>query len=189
MPRWKAGKKQKSGTNNATKAAAKAASDAAVARGEPNPNPVGRPPLMQGAEVVPSTPVGLPRGSERRGAAIAAGEDAGLIPIWQLPKRRRLAQGAYADDPAADISPLTYVSVSEGEVRTAIKVAYVKTLKAPPESEWTGSDGTINTIIHDLVPGVGYGTVHDVLIRIKGAEENKMDIDVGKQCFPKGRPR
>ena len=103
-------------------------------------------------------------------------------------KRPRLAQGAYADDPAADISPLEYVSVSEGEVRTAIKVAYVKTLKAPPESEWTGSDGTIN-VIRELVPGVGYGTVHDVLIRIKGAEENKMDIDVGKQCFPKGRPR
>ena len=166
----------------------KAASDAAVARGEPNPTPVGRPPLMQGDEVVPSTPVGLPRGSERRGAAIAAGEDAGLM-IPSDAKRPRLAQGAYADDPAADISPLTYVSVSEGEVRTAIKVAYVKTLKAPPESEWTGSDGTINVIIRDLVPGVGYGTVHDVLIRIKGAEENKMDIDVGKQCFPKGRPR
>ena len=161
----------KAGALNPMQRAAKAASDAAVARGEPNPTPVGRPPLMQGDEVVPSTPVGLPRGSERRGDAIAGGEDAGLIPSGA--KRPRLAQGAYADDPAADISPLEYVSVSEGEVRTAIKVAYVKTLGAPPESEWRGSDGTINFIKNELVKGAGYGTVEDQLRRIIAAEENK----------------
>ena len=48
-----------------------AASDAAVANGEPNPNPVGRFPPTQGVAVTLSPPVGLPRGSEKRGAAIA----------------------------------------------------------------------------------------------------------------------
>ena len=67
-------KRMKAGTKNAMFRANKAASDAAVADGMLNPTPVGRPPLMQGAEVVLSPPVGLPRGSERRGAAIAAGE-------------------------------------------------------------------------------------------------------------------
>ena len=42
MPRFKAGKKQKSGTNDAALAAKKAATDAAVARGEQNWAPVGR---------------------------------------------------------------------------------------------------------------------------------------------------
>ena len=31
-------------------------------------------------------------------------------------------------------------------MRTAIKVGYVRTLGAPPEKEWRGSDGTINFI-------------------------------------------
>ena len=175
MPRYNGKRHRPKGTNNADQRDAKAFT-----------SPPGRPSTQEDAEVVPSPPVGLPRGSERRADAIAAGEDAGLIPIWcARGKRPRPAEGAYADDPAPGISPLEYVSVSEGEVRTAIKVAYVKTLKAPPESEWTGSDGTINTIIHDLVPRVGYGTAHDVLIRVICAEEKKMDVDVGKQCFVK----
>ena len=49
MPRFRPGKKQKSGTNNAAFAAAKAATDAAVARGEQNWAPVGRPPTQEAA--------------------------------------------------------------------------------------------------------------------------------------------
>ena len=98
-------------------------------------------------------------------------------------KRLRPAKGAYADEAATEYSPLQYVTVSEGEVRTAIKVAYVQTLGAPPESEWRGSDGTINFIRKELVKGAGYGTVEDQLRRIMGAEENEMDVDIGVRCF------
>ena len=75
------------------------------------------------------------------------------------------------------------MTVNEAEVRTAIKVAYVQTLGAPPKSEWKGSDGTINIIRKQLVKGVGYGTVEDQLCRIMAAEENKMDVDVGVRCY------
>ena len=98
-------------------------------------------------------------------------------------KRFRPAKGALADEAAAECSPLQYVTVSEAEVRTAIKVAYVQTLGAPPEKEWRGTDGTINFIKNELVKGVGYGTVEDQLRRIMAAEENKMDVDVGVRCF------
>ena len=111
---------------------------------------------------------------------MALGKDAGLISAL---KRSRPAQGAYSEEDAAECSPLQYVTVNEAEVRTAIKVAYVQTLGAPPKSEWKGSDGTINIICKQLVKGVGYGTVEDQLCRIMAAEENKMDVDVGVRCY------
>ena len=107
---------------------------------------------------------------------MALGKDAGLISTL---KRSRPAQGAYAEKDAAECSPLQYVTVNEAEVRTTIKVAYVRTLGAPHKSEWKGSDGTINIIRKQLVKGVGYGTVEDQLCRIMAAEENKMDVDIG----------
>ena len=85
---------------------------------------------------------------------MALGKDAGLISAL---KRSRPAQGAYSEEDAAECSPLQYVTVNEAEVRTAIKVLYVQTLDAPPESEWKGNDGTINIIRNTL--GVHYGTV------------------------------
>ena len=47
MPRHNGKRHRPKGTNNAEKAAKKAASDDAVARGEPNPTPVGRPPTQE----------------------------------------------------------------------------------------------------------------------------------------------
>ena len=104
------------------------------------------------------------------------GKDAGLISTL---KRSRPAQGAYAEEDAAECSPLQYVTVNEAEVRTAIKVLYVRALHAPPESEWKGNDGTINIICNTL--GVHYGTVHDNLLRCTAAEANKMNVDVGER--------
>ena len=103
---------------------------------------------------------------------MAAGKDNGLI-LASDAKRFRPAKGALADETAAQCSPLQYVTVNEAEVRTAIKVAYVQTLGAPPESEWRGKDGTINFTKNELVKGVGYGTVEDQLRRIIAVEENK----------------
>ena len=71
------------------------------------------------------------------------------------------------------------MTVNEAEVRTAIKVLYVQTLDAPPESEWKGNDGTISFISSTL--GVHRGTVHDVLLRCTAAEENKMNVDVSER--------
>ena len=173
MPRFKAGKKQKSGTNDAALAAKKAASDAAVASTGVNPAPMGRPwPTKEAGVQLLSPPTAPLRGSEKRCAEQAAGEDSGL-------KRVRRAQGAYAEEDAAECSPLQYVTVNEAEVRTAIKVLYVQTLDAPPESEWKGNDGTISFISNTL--GVHRGTVHDVLLRCTAAEENKMNVDVGER--------
>ena len=62
MPRWKAGKRLKSGTNDADLAAAKAISDADVASGGPNPSPVGRPPTQEAAAAL-SLPTALLQGS------------------------------------------------------------------------------------------------------------------------------
>lgn len=109
------------------------------------------------------------QGSKKRAAAISAGEDAGV----SAAKRLRPALGAYADD--VDPSPLQYVSLNEVEVRTAIKVLYVK-IGAPPEGEWWGTDGTINFIFKQLNGG-GKGTVEDTLRRTQAAEE-KMNVDV-----------
>ena len=49
MPRHNGKRHRPKGTTNPEKAAAKAASDAAVARGEPNPTPVGHPPTQEAA--------------------------------------------------------------------------------------------------------------------------------------------
>ena len=59
MPRWKAGKRLKSGTNDADLAAAKAASDAAVATTGLNPSPVGRPTTQEAAAALspPTAPL------------------------------------------------------------------------------------------------------------------------------------
>ena len=141
-----------------------------MANDEPNPNPVGRPPTQEADPELLSP-------TEKRAAAMGSGEDAGLI--WAAKRMRP----AYSDGAAAERSPLQYVTVAEAEVRTAIKVAYVKTLGAPPAREWRGSDGTINFIKNELVKGVGYGTVEDQLCRIMAAEENKMDVDVGVRCY------
>ena len=99
-----------------------------------------------------------PHSSEKRAAAMAMGKDAGLISAM---KRSRLAEGAYTED--LDPSPLQYVTVNEGEVRTAIKVLYVKQ-GAPPESEWGCKDGTINSICKQL--NNDKATVEDTLRRI-----------------------
>ena len=59
MPWWKAGKRLKSGTSNPAFAAAKAASDAAVTSGGPNPSPMGRPPTQEAAAALslPTAPL------------------------------------------------------------------------------------------------------------------------------------
>ena len=110
MPRWRSGKKQKSGTNNADQRDAKAFT-----------SPPGRPSTQEdaGEEVSPT---------EKRAAAMASGEDPGLV----APAKRM--RPTYSDGAAAERSPLQYVTVAEAEVRTAIKVCYVRTLGAPPES-------------------------------------------------------
>ena len=172
------GRKYKSSSKDVNLRAKKAATDAAVARGEQNWAPVGRPPTQEAA-AAPEL-LSPPHSSEKRAADMALGKDAGLISAL---KRSRPAQGAYAEEDAAECSPLQYVTVNEAEVRTTIKVAYVQTLGAPPKSEWKGSDGTINIIRKQLVKGVGYGTVEDQLCRIMAAEENKMDVDVGVRCY------
>ena len=63
MPRWKAGKRLKSGTNDAALAAAKAASDVAVASTGLNPSPMGRPWPTQEAAVALSPPTAPLQGS------------------------------------------------------------------------------------------------------------------------------
>ena len=181
MPRFKARKKQKSGMNDAALAAKKAATDAAVARGEQNWAPVGRPSTQEAAAAIEQ--LSPAHSSEKRAADMALGKDAGLISAL---KRSRPAQGAYAEEDAAECSPLQYVTVNEAEVRTAIKVLYVQTLDAPPESEWKGNDGTISFISNTL--GVHRGTVHDILLRCTAAEENKMNVDVGER-FSNGTGR
>jgi hypothetical protein len=65
MPRQRAGKRQKSGTNNAAFAAAKVISDADVASGGTNPSPVGRPPTLEAAAAL-SPPTAPRQGSEKR---------------------------------------------------------------------------------------------------------------------------
>ena len=65
---------KKAGTLNPIQRAAKAASDAAVARGEPNPTPVGRPPTQ---EADPAIQLLSP--TEKTAAAMGSGEDAGWI--------------------------------------------------------------------------------------------------------------
>ena len=92
-----------------------------MANDEPNPNPVGRPPTQEADPELLSP-------TEKRAAAMGSGEDAGLI--WAAKRMRP----AYSDGAAAERSPLQYVTVAEAEVRTAIKVCYVRTLGAPPES-------------------------------------------------------
>ena len=65
MPQWKAGKRQKSGTNDAALAAAKEASDAAVASTGLNPSPMGRPWPTQVAAAALSPPTAPLQGSEK----------------------------------------------------------------------------------------------------------------------------
>ena len=122
MPRHNGKKRHKRKcTNNLAFAAAKAASDAAVKSTGVNPTPVGRPPTQEADPELLSP-------TEKRAAAMGSGEDAGLI--WAAKRMRP----AYSDGAAAERSPLQYVTVAEAEVRTAIKVCYVRTLGAPPES-------------------------------------------------------
>ena len=166
MPRHNGKRHKRKGTTNPAQAFAKAASDFVVKNGDPNPTPVGRP--ASAALQLLSPPTAPPKGSEKRRAAMAEGEDAGLL-LGSDAKRFRPAKGALADEAAAECSPLQYVTVNEAEVRTAIKVLYVQTLDAPPESEWKGNDGTISFISNTL--GVHRGTVHDVLLRCTAAEE------------------
>ena len=187
MPRLKGGfqaaQKKKAKSGNAMQRAAKEASDLAVANGDPNPTPVGRPRKQGGAAANQSlsSPAAAPRGSDKRSAAIRDGEDNGLIPPAsgeKATKRPRRDDGAYAED--TDPCPLRYVAANEGEKRTAIKVLYLK-LGAPPERDWWGKDGTINSICKNLK--VAKTTVQDVLRRIQAAEDNKMDVDVSARCF------
>ena len=65
MPRWKTGKKLKSGTSNPAQALAKAVSDATVANGDPNPTPMGRPWPTQEAAAALSPPTAPLQGSEK----------------------------------------------------------------------------------------------------------------------------
>ena len=59
MPRHSGKRHQGKSTNNVTFAAAKEASDAAVASGGPNPSPVGRPPTQEAAAALspPTAPL------------------------------------------------------------------------------------------------------------------------------------
>ena len=84
-------RKRKSSSKDVNLRAAKAASDAAVASTGVNPAPMGRPWTTKEAGVQLLSPPTAPlRGSEKRCAEQAAGEDSGL-------KRARCAQGAYAE--------------------------------------------------------------------------------------------
>ena len=111
------GRKYKSSSKDVNLRAKKAATDAAVARGEQNWAPVGRPPTQEAA-AAPEL-LSPPHSSEKRAADMAMGKDAGL---FSAIKRSRPAEGAYTED--FDPSPLQYVTVNEGEVRTAIKVFF-----------------------------------------------------------------
>ena len=85
-------------------------------------------------------------------------------------KRWRPALDAYADD--ADPSPLQYVSLNEGEVRTTIKVLYVK-MGAPPEREWWGNHGTIKLNIPTAEEcGEGIGKGHAAPHPSRGGEKD-----------------
>ena len=79
MPRLiRPGKCQKSGTNDAALAAAKAASDAAFASTGVNPAPMGRPWPTREAAAAPEQ-LSPAHSSEKRAADMALGKDAGLI--------------------------------------------------------------------------------------------------------------
>ena len=66
MPRHNRKRHQGKTTNNVTFAAAKAASDATVANGDPNPTPMGRPWPTQEAAAALSPPMAPLQGSEKR---------------------------------------------------------------------------------------------------------------------------
>jgi hypothetical protein len=183
MPRNN-GKKRPKGTNNAAQALAKAASDAAVASTGLNPTPMGRPwPTQEAGVQLLSPPLVAARGTEEREEAMKRGEDAGL----RKSKRKRPPAGALAydiDDDDDATAQLEYVSVSEGQARTAIFYMFVHTLgapgiKDPKHREWFGTDGTIAYISKTLK--VQFGTVQDVLSRCAAAEENKMNVDVSER--------
>ena len=80
MPRQRAGKRQKSGTNNAAQALAKAASDAAVASTGLNPTPMGRPPTQKAGVQLLSPPLVAARGTKEREEAMKRGEEPHLQP-------------------------------------------------------------------------------------------------------------
>ena len=72
------------------------------------------------------------------------------------------------------------MTVNEGEVRTSIKVLYVK-LGAPPKDEWWGARWHNQLYLQRV--NVLKKTVQDTLRRIQAAEENKMNVDVSVRCF------
>ena len=80
MPRWKAGKRLKSGTSNPAFAAAKEASDAAVASTGLNPTPMGRPPTQKAGVQLLSPPLVAARGTKEREEAMKRGEEPHLQP-------------------------------------------------------------------------------------------------------------
>ena len=103
MPRWKAGKKQKSGTTNPAFAFAKAASAAAVANGQPNPTPVGRP--RAGSRPSPGTQkAGAATASEKKKMLEALRQMnvdptfAGLLLVWTMTTQRRLRSSCNKDE-------------------------------------------------------------------------------------------
>ena len=103
MPRFRPGKKQKSGTNNAAQAFAKAASAAAVANGQPNPTPVGRP--RAGSRPSPGTQkAGAATASEKKKMFEALRQMnvdptfAGLLLVWTMTTQRRLRSSCNKDE-------------------------------------------------------------------------------------------
>ena len=135
-------RKRKSESDNPAFRAAKAASDAAVKNGDPNPCPVGRPknPKKVLEDALFSPQLVPARGTKEREEAMKRGEDAGLRKC----KRKRPPAGALAvdiDDDDDATAQLEYVSVSQGQARNAIFYMFVHTrgapgIKDPKHNEW-----------------------------------------------------
>ena len=103
MPRHSGKRHKPKGTNNAAQAFAKAASAAAVANGQPNPTPVGRP--RAGSRPSPGTQkAGAATASEKKKMLEALRQMnvdptfAGLLLVWTMTTQRRLRSSCNKDE-------------------------------------------------------------------------------------------
>ena len=97
------GQKRKGQSGNLKQRAAKAASDAAVANGQPNPTPVGRP--RAGSRPSPGTQkAGAATASEKKKMLEALRQMnvdptfAGLLLVWTMTTQRRLRSSCNKDE-------------------------------------------------------------------------------------------
>ena len=103
MPRHSGKRHKPKGTTNPAQAFAKAASDAAVANGLPNPTPVGRP--RAGSRPSPGTQkAGAATASEKKKMLEALRQMnvdptfAGLLLVWTMTTQRRLRSSCNKDE-------------------------------------------------------------------------------------------